>query len=63
MQGSFLADTVLIMVAARGVPTMRVVPTLQPVKDRHLRLRLGPESPSVEHFALEVSTEPGAAQL
>ena|ERR1022692_2299041 len=40
-------------VSEQGMATMRVVPTLQPINDRHLRFRPGLEAPAAQDFALE----------
>src|SRR6266404_4603817 len=40
-------------ITERGMATMRVIPTFQPIKDRHLRFGLGFEAPPAQHFALE----------
>ena len=37
--------------------TVRIVPALQPLEDRHPRLGLAAESSPVEHFALEGGEE------
>src|ERR1700687_4205360 len=40
-------------IAERGMAAMRIVPTLQPIKDRHLRFRLGFAASVVQYFALQ----------
>jgi len=39
--------------AERGVSAMWVVPTFQPIKNRHLGFRLALEPPPVQYLALE----------
>src|SRR6266853_6825612 len=62
MSGRLALQSIALVVdrrttAQRGMPTMWVVPTFQPIKDRHLRFRLALEAPAVEYFALERGEE------